>query len=76
MAGTHQIWEVEVPSGKARCYSGTGREAETNAGNRIDAAWAQPSGLAVGGQMLYVADSESRYVGWMSRGRGRGDERQ
>jgi len=62
MAGTHQIWEVEVPSGKARCYSGTGREAETNAGDRINAAWAQPSGLTLGGQMLYVADSESRYV--------------
>lgn len=60
MAGTHQIWEVDALSGLARCYSGTGREAETNAGNRLDAAWAQPSGLAVGGQALYVADSESR----------------
>lgn len=64
MAGTHQIWRVELPSGKATCYSGTGREAEANAGQRLEAAWAQPSGLAVAadGGALYVADSESSTV--------------
>lgn len=62
MAGTHQIWEVALPSGSARCYSGTGREAETNAGDRINTAWAQPSGLALTKDALYVADSESSTV--------------
>ena len=64
MAGTHQLWRVELPGGKATCYSGTGREAETNAGQRLEAAWAQPSGLAVSpdGAALFVADSESSTV--------------
>lgn len=64
MAGTHQIWRVGLPSGTAACYSGTGQEAELNAGRRLEAAWAQPSGLAVAGDgsALYVADSESSSV--------------
>lgn len=53
-----------MSSGKASCYSGTGREREQNAKERYQASWAQPSGLALSGDgsKVYVADSESSTV--------------
>ncbi|CAM9320884.1 unnamed protein product [Chrysoparadoxa australica] len=71
MAGLHQIWKVNPKSGLATCYSGTGRERELNAKDRINSAWAQPSGLSIGSTssqegkakpLLLVADSESSSV--------------
>ncbi len=57
MAGTHQIWRLDLPMGLCRAFAGSGRE------NIVDgpveaAALAQPSGLALLGNHLYFADSE------------------
>jgi DNA-binding beta-propeller fold protein YncE len=57
MAGTHQIWVLDLSSKRVSVFAGTGREGAVNGPNR-SAAFAQPSGLATDGQRLYVADSE------------------
>lgn len=59
MAGTHQIWVHSLASGETSAYSGTGAEARYDG---VEATWAQPSGLALHGNSLYVADSESSSV--------------
>jgi len=57
MAGTHQIWVYDIKRSRVSVFAGTGREAGIQGPNR-SAAFAQPSGLATDGQVLYVADSE------------------
>ena len=57
MAGTHQLWELDLGSGDARPFAGTGREGLKD-GSPADAWFAQPSGLAVSDGHLFVADSE------------------
>jgi sugar lactone lactonase YvrE len=42
-------------------YAGSGREARVD-GSIEDAAFAQPSGLAVSGETMYVADAESNII--------------
>lgn len=61
MAGTHQIWRLDLDTGEIRPYAGTGAE-EIVDGPRMTAALAQPSGLAVEDELLYFADSESSAV--------------
>jgi thiol-disulfide isomerase/thioredoxin len=62
MAGHHQIWSLDLDKGVIGPYAGFGREG--GFGGRIqdgpldEACFAQPSGLANDGRMLYVADSE------------------
>jgi thiol-disulfide isomerase/thioredoxin len=61
MAGSHQVWIVDLARGLAIRYAGSAREARQDGG--IDeAAFAQPSGLAIAGRVLYVADSESNIL--------------
>ena len=62
MAGTHQIWSYDLGKKIAKNYSGNGSEQNLNRADRLLAAWAQPSGLAVGNGELFVADSESSTV--------------
>ena len=57
MAGTHQIWRLDLASGKIGPYAGSGREDIIN-GQAGEAAFAQPSGLTTDGRWIYVADSE------------------
>ncbi len=57
MAGPHQIWRLDLPVGLCRAWVGTGRENIVD-GPVESAALAQPSGLALDGNHLYVADSE------------------
>jgi len=57
MAGTHQIWRFELGNALGRAYAGTGRE-DLQDGPAEEAALAQPSGLAVAGDRLWIADSE------------------
>lgn len=59
MAGTHQIWFYGFENGRSYAFSGSGAEQNLNAKNLLQAAWAQPSGLCIGNEILYVADSES-----------------
>ena len=61
MAGPHQIWVIDLLHDKAYPYAGTGEE-ERRDGAVGDAAFAQPSGLAIDGDTLFVADAESNTV--------------
>ncbi|MGL4460920.1 MAG: NHL repeat-containing protein, partial [Planctomycetia bacterium] len=57
MAGTHQIWTMNLDDGELANMAGSGREDIID-GTYDSAAFAQPSGLATDGEWLYVADSE------------------
>jgi thiol-disulfide isomerase/thioredoxin/sugar lactone lactonase YvrE len=57
MAGSHQIWEMQLETGIVKTYAGIGREACID-GLLTESAFAQPSGITTDGQELYVADSE------------------
>jgi thiol-disulfide isomerase/thioredoxin len=64
MAGTHQVWLIDLDRLLAFPYAGSGREARMD-GSVDEAAFAQPSGLALGGHesnMLFVADAESNII--------------
>jgi DNA-binding beta-propeller fold protein YncE len=61
MAGPHQIWVVDLVNGKAYPYAGSGQEGRRD-GAISEAAFAQPSGLALDEGTLYVADAESNVV--------------
>ena len=61
MAGSHQIWVIDLLHDQAYPYAGTGEEARRD-GAVNEAAFAQPSGLAVDGNTLYVADAESNTI--------------
>jgi hypothetical protein len=57
MAGSHQIWAVDLADGALGLYAGSGAEGCYD-GDLDESAFAQPSGLATDGERLYVADSE------------------
>jgi thiol-disulfide isomerase/thioredoxin len=57
MAGHHQIWKLDLDKGQLEPFAGSGRE-NIRDGSLLTACFAQPSGLATDGKMLYVADSE------------------
>jgi len=61
MAGTHQIWRLDVHAGKIAHYAGSGREDITD-GSLVASAFSQPSGLSLLGDQLYVADAEDSAV--------------
>lgn len=76
MAGTHQVWALfpdisppirwwkgaTYPSNTCLCVAGNGREENRNNQYPHNAAFAQPSGLAINNNSLYIADSESSTV--------------
>ncbi|MDD5418528.1 MAG: redoxin domain-containing protein [Methanomicrobiaceae archaeon] len=61
MAGSHQIWRLNLATLEVRPYAGTGEEALID-GPREKAAFAQPSGITTDGSALYVADSETSAI--------------
>ena len=61
MAGPHQIWKLDLDKNTVSTFAGSGREARLD-GSLQEAGFAQPSGMAVVGQTLYVADSESNII--------------
>ena len=61
MAGSHQIWVIDLLNDQAYPYAGTGEEARRD-GAVNGAAFAQPSGIVVDGNVLYVADAESNSI--------------
>jgi DNA-binding beta-propeller fold protein YncE len=61
MAGIHQIWSLDVRGGAAAPRAGSGAE-ELHDGPPLEAALAQPMGLALAGDRLLVADAESSAV--------------
>ncbi len=61
MAGTHQIWKLDLEKNTVAPFAGTGAEARYD-GERESAAFAQPSGIVSDGANLYIADSESNVI--------------
>ncbi|GAA4546929.1 redoxin domain-containing protein [Pseudonocardia xishanensis] len=61
MAGVHQLWTVDLDSGEATVLAGTTNEGLRD-GPVTDAFFAQPSGLAVDGDTMWVADAETSAV--------------
>jgi DNA-binding beta-propeller fold protein YncE len=59
LAGSHQL--ALISEGLVAPLAGDGREAQLD-GSGVQAALAQPSGLSLDGEILYVADSESSGV--------------
>jgi len=57
MAGSHQIWLYDTDEKQVGAWAGSGVESHVD-GALHEAALAQPSGLALLGQWLIVADSE------------------
>ncbi len=57
MAGSHQLWRLNLKTLQAEPHAGTGREACID-GALDRCALAQPSGIATDGKKLYFADSE------------------
>jgi len=57
MAGSHQLWRLNLTTLEAEPHAGTGREARIDGPLRTSAL-AQPSGITTDGKKLYFADSE------------------
>jgi len=58
MAGWHQIWRMDLSSGRKEAFAGTGEEGITD-GQRQNATLAQPSGITADGRDIYFLDSEA-----------------
>ncbi len=61
MAGTHQLWALDLATGRVGVAAGTGAES-IHDGPLREATFAQPSGLSAGPGTIYVADSESSAI--------------
>jgi thiol-disulfide isomerase/thioredoxin/sugar lactone lactonase YvrE len=61
MAGSHQLWQLDLPTGALVAGAGDGQEGLLD-GPPASAQFAQPSGLATDGRVLYVADSEASAI--------------
>ncbi|MBI3326562.1 MAG: redoxin domain-containing protein, partial [Nitrospinae bacterium] len=61
MAGSHQIWVLNLDSMEVQPFAGSGREDIID-GLRLEAAMAQPSGITTDGKTLCVADSETSSI--------------
>lgn len=61
MAGPHQIWLWNPQTDEVHAFAGSGSE-DIEDGDLQSAAFAQPSGLASDGEVLYVADSEGSSI--------------
>lgn len=61
MAGPHQLWLLDPQRGLVIRYAGSGAEGRAD-GGVDEAAFAQPSGLALHGRTLYVADAEANIL--------------
>ncbi len=70
MAGLHQIWRLNVNTGKLQSFAGSGIEGIRD-GSVVTARFSQPSGLSFLGDWLYVADAEDSAVRRISLGKRR-----
>ncbi|HYX30076.1 MAG TPA: thioredoxin-like domain-containing protein [Pyrinomonadaceae bacterium] len=61
MAGTHQIWKLDLDKMEVSTFAGSGREGRHD-GSLDDSWFAQPSGLASDGQNLFVSDAEANII--------------
>jgi DNA-binding beta-propeller fold protein YncE len=58
MAGSHQVWVLDLSTGRLSVFAGTGREGIDD-GPARQATFSQPSGLALAGRALFVVDAEA-----------------
>ena len=61
MAGCHQLWVLDLPTGMVGPYAGSGAESISD-GALAEATLAQPSGITTDGNRLYFADSETSAI--------------
>ena len=61
MAGDHQIWRMDLRRNRIGPFAGSGREGIRD-GRLSRATFSQPSGLALQGHRLYVADPEASAI--------------
>ena len=61
MAGSHQLAAIDLAAGTIELLAGTGAESILD-GAAMESTFAQPSGLALHGRTLFVADSETSAV--------------
>lgn len=61
MAGSHQIWRMDLDRNLLEPYAGTRAEARID-GDIKEAAFSQPSGIVSDGKKLWVADSEANII--------------
>jgi sugar lactone lactonase YvrE len=61
MAGTHQIWTIDLAAETLTVFAGSGREGIDD-GPPLTATLAQPNGLATDGTSLFWVDPESSAV--------------
>ncbi|HVE59295.1 MAG TPA: thioredoxin-like domain-containing protein [Pyrinomonadaceae bacterium] len=61
MAGSHQIWRMDLEKNLLEPYAGTRVEARLD-GKLSLSGFAQPSGIVSDGKNLFVADSESNII--------------
>jgi thiol-disulfide isomerase/thioredoxin len=67
MAGLHQLWAYDPPSGAVEVVAGTANEGLLD--GPLDRAWlAQTSGLAPAGDRLWLADSETSSLRFVEDG--------
>lgn len=61
MAGWHQIWRYDPDTRQIDVAAGTGAES-IHDGALLESTFAQPSGITLAGESLYLADSESSAI--------------
>ncbi len=61
MAGSHQIWTIDLQDARLDAYAGTGGEGLRD-GALARSEFSQPSALALAGDRLYIADPEASAV--------------
>ncbi len=66
MAGIHQLWTFDPRTGAVEVAAGTTNEGLLD-GAATEAWFAQTSGLAPAGDRLWIADSETSSLRWVSR---------
>ncbi len=69
MAGSHQIWGMNLETNQIQTYAGLGAESCVD-GELLEAAFSQPSGITTNGVELFIADSEISSI----RGIGLGED--
>ncbi|MBW4577251.1 MAG: redoxin domain-containing protein [Aphanothece sp. CMT-3BRIN-NPC111] len=61
MAGSHQIWMMDLTNGTVQTFIGTGAEFCVDGSLEV-AAFAQPSGITTNGDEVFAADSETSSI--------------
>ena len=67
MAGTHQLWALDLEQGRLRVLAGTTGEGLRD-GDALHAYLAQPSGLVSDGDRLWFVDAETSALRWYRDG--------